>query len=181
MSLLFSIYLGILIYGFFYEANVNFIIYRNTTLIYWSNIFSISFAILGVYFLFQTRRYSVKQGKSVFLSSLGLLLVIPLMTKIFFEESLMRFLHQFSSTREISKTVTIGKKTAYKFCWKGIHLKDPNFTSRARICGLSEDTLHQLKEGDKVVLKGISSSFGFDVKYFSYKGKKKETKKQMQD
>jgi hypothetical protein len=88
----------------------------------------------------------LNQNKDIVLTRLGLLLIFPLITKV------------------ISKTVTIGKKTTYKFCWKGVHIKKTNFTSRARFCGLSDDTLNQLKEEDKVILKDLGSSFGFEVK-----------------
>lgn len=168
IAFLFSIYFGILIFGFFYETSTNFIVYKKETFSNWNNLFTICFAILGIYFLLQSKNTSKKrilnQSKSIILTSLGLILVFPLMTKVFFEESLMRFLHEFSSTKEVSKTVTVGKKTVYKFCWKGVHIKDTSFTSRARICGLSEDILTKLKEGDKVILIGLDSPFGFELK-----------------
>lgn len=168
MAFLFSIFFGILIFGFFYEVSANFIVYKKEAFSNWNNLFTISFAILGVYFLLQSKNTLKKimsnQSKSLVLTSLGLLLVFPLTTKVFFEESLMRFLHQFSSTKEVSKTVTIGKKTDYKFCWKGVHIKDTIFTSRARVCGLSEDTLTKLNEGDKVILIGLESPFEFEIK-----------------
>ncbi|MCP4970492.1 MAG: hypothetical protein GY932_07865 [Arcobacter sp.] len=108
-----------------------------------------------------------------------ILIFIPLLGKMFTDRALMVVLHTIVDKQAISKTEyikDIREGGGYRdFCYNRIELVGYDMLiNGGYVCGVSKKAIKRLKKGQKIILYGDKSYFGFTPKSFSYdeEGKK---------
>jgi hypothetical protein len=148
------------IFTLFYDIIVNEELFSNN----WTWYLAIFFTLLSLYTLYKPnskmRKQIEEQGNSVFLTTISFLIMIPLLTIITLQKSIIVPLHIM--TKSPSKmTVEIETSISTRGCRGGVKLLGYKKFMNGRVCGLRKDTLSKIRKGDRLVLKGEKSLFGF--------------------
>lgn len=139
----------------------------------WSNILAIAITIWMFVSMFnpdsRLRKSVEKSNKNIVVTSIAILIAMPFLVKITVEQGLPIFFHHV--TKEPSQIEgVIEEKVSFRRCRQGVQLKGYDYFSNGRVCGLSKDILDVAEYGDKLILIGEKSPFGFT--YSSYRFEK---------
>ena len=147
---------------------------------YWTKIVIIAILLYLLKTLLQEKSWLNKgfdyQNISKYKRFLSIIVGVPLLLTLLLERGIPIFLHHLFS-KPSKKIVSIEKKIDWHslYCNHGVVLKDYD-SFNGRVCGLKEDVFHKVSSGDKIILYGNSSIFGFD--YDKYTMLKDNTKSQ---
>lgn len=148
------------IFTLFYDIIVNEEIFSNN----WTWYPAIFFTLLSLYALYKPnskmRKRVEQQGNSVFFTTISLLIMIPLLTIITLQKSIIVPLHLITKSPS-EMTVEVEKSISIRGCRNGVKLLGYKNFMNGMVCGLRKDTLSKLRNGDILVLKGEKSVFGF--------------------
>ncbi len=73
-------------------------------------------------------------------------------------------LHYMTAEDGGEMVVTVEKKTSRKHCRRGAYIEEFTYMFNNEICGISKKYWEQLEPGQKLLLKGPVSDFGFTYK-----------------
>ncbi len=136
---------------------------------YWTNILAGIITIYGMFFFIKELKKkwnNTIESIRLFLVVISAPFIIPFFVKLFFEQSLMLFLHELTSEKSI-KVVKVKDKVSLRRCRNGIELQGYSFVN-GRICGVPKEHLSKLQEGDELTIEGESSYFGFTTESIKY-------------
>jgi len=160
-----------MILGVFNQTIVN----ENLFGFYWTKILTIVIVIYFVIISFNDNSWLSKsynfQKNSKIKKFLSIAIGIPMIITIILERGVPIFLHQLIA-KPSKKTVIVNKKIEgyRKSCKNGVTLVGYSDTYNGRLCGLEADMLATISKGDKIILFGENSIFGFSYHKYSYIG-----------
>lgn len=147
---------------------LNHIIINEDIFIYnWQYIFSILFFIFILIKLFKTSNLKLpRKTKELAILLFGIPLIIYMFSAIVLEKTIPSLLHIMIS-KPGKLIVSIDKKThkTRRNCHNGFKLKNYNNLLNGELCYLDNKMWSTLKPGDRLILSGNKSIFGFTVKY----------------
>ena len=159
----------LLLWGAFSKLIVN----ENLFIYHWSKILTLILTIYLLNLLFKKnswlqKGFKLQNGNSKIKQALSIIIGVPILSIIFLERSVPTTLHYFFS-KPSEQIVTIEKKIEgrRKFCDNGAIIKNYN-SFNGKICGLDDDIINKISTGDKLVLFGNSSIFGFTYDKYKY-------------
>ncbi len=172
MFLLFMFFfLYLIILGVFSKTIVN----KSLFDFYWTKILTIMLVIYFITILFNNnswlnRSYNF-QNISKTKRFLSIIIGIPLIITLIFERGIPIFLHQLIA-KPSQKLVIVNRKIKgyRKSCKNGVVIVGYSDTYNGRVCGLKADLIKKISKGDKIILFGESSLFGFSYHKYSYIG-----------
>lgn len=159
----------LLLWGVFSKTIVN----EDIFIYHWTKIltFIITIYLLNLSFKSDSwlqKGFNVQKNNSKIKKVISIIIGVPILSTIFLEMSVPAALHYFFS-KPSEKIVIIEKKLQGHrlYCHNGVILKGHD-SLNGRVCGLDDTTINKISSGDKLVLSGNTSIFGFTYNKYRY-------------
>lgn len=147
------------------------IVYEHLYANNWTHYLALVLSVILLYLLYKPnsplQEKLKEKNKNIFLSTIGFLFAIFLLTKLFFERGIPILIHSFTS-EPATMQVRVKDRISQKHCRKGVSLQSYNRLGNGKVCGLHDKFLSFAKYGTPLTLIGKKSFFGFTVESYRY-------------
>lgn len=107
-----------------------------------------------------------KQGK--FKTFISILIAVPLFSKLYTDVVLIVILHTLSTGYSTDKIVYVEEVISQKNCRNGIRLTGYEMLGNGKVCSIPKDVLSKIEYGQKIILYGKETFFGFSPKKMNF-------------